>query len=316
MKLENPRTASRCRQIEAARSPACSRARPTRWASPPPSASASRSPIPSKIVYPGDGVTKAQLVAYYDAVAEAHAAAHRASARSRWCAARRDAASRFFQKHDSGGFPARVQEGPDHRERRPSRHLPLHRRRGGPRRRRADERARIPHLGQPYRQARKCPTASSSTSTPTRASISRGAPGGRCRHPRPPRQARASRPFRWSPAARASTSSRRCSRRARLAGGQSCSATPSPKSWRRRARPLHRQYPQGEAQGPHVRRLSAQRARRDRRCPILDAPREGAPCAVPVSWDELATLEAANGFSLEAAAARARAPIPGPTISS
>jgi bifunctional non-homologous end joining protein LigD len=38
--------------------------------------------------------------------------------------------------------------------------------------------------------------------------------------------------------------------------------------------------------------------------------REGAPVAVPVSWVELKTLDAANGFSLEAAAARMREPDP------
>ncbi len=44
--------------------------------------------------------------------------------------------------------------------------------------------------------------------------------------------------------------------------------------------------------------------------PFSTRSREGAPCAVPVSWDELATLDRANGFSLGAAAARAKAPDP------
>jgi bifunctional non-homologous end joining protein LigD len=44
--------------------------------------------------------------------------------------------------------------------------------------------------------------------------------------------------------------------------------------------------------------------------PFSTRSREGAPCAVPVSWDELATLERANAFSLGAAAARARGPDP------
>ena len=38
--------------------------------------------------------------------------------------------------------------------------------------------------------------------------------------------------------------------------------------------------------------------------------REGAPCAVPVGWDELPGLEAPNMFTLAAAAARARTPDP------
>jgi bifunctional non-homologous end joining protein LigD len=38
--------------------------------------------------------------------------------------------------------------------------------------------------------------------------------------------------------------------------------------------------------------------------------RAGAPCAVPVSWDELETIEAGNVFTMEAAAARAKLPDP------
>jgi bifunctional non-homologous end joining protein LigD len=38
--------------------------------------------------------------------------------------------------------------------------------------------------------------------------------------------------------------------------------------------------------------------------------RQGGPCAVPVAWDELETIEAANIFSLETAAARAKEPDP------
>ena len=44
--------------------------------------------------------------------------------------------------------------------------------------------------------------------------------------------------------------------------------------------------------------------------PFSTRSREGAPCAVPVSWEELKTLGRANGFSLPAAAARAQAPDP------
>jgi bifunctional non-homologous end joining protein LigD len=38
--------------------------------------------------------------------------------------------------------------------------------------------------------------------------------------------------------------------------------------------------------------------------------REGAPCAVPISWDELPKIASANAFPVEAAAARARLPDP------
>jgi len=46
--------------------------------------------------------------------------------------------------------------------------------------------------------------------------------------------------------------------------------------------------------------------------PFSTRSREGAPCAVPIGWDELETLEAANSFSLAAAAERARSPDPWP----
>ncbi len=46
--------------------------------------------------------------------------------------------------------------------------------------------------------------------------------------------------------------------------------------------------------------------------PYSTRSREGAPCAVPVTWDEVETLEAANLFSLEAAAWRAQQPDPWP----
>ena len=46
--------------------------------------------------------------------------------------------------------------------------------------------------------------------------------------------------------------------------------------------------------------------------PFSTRARVGAPCAVPVSWDEIATLDRANGFSLPQAAARAQEPDPWP----
>ncbi len=47
-------------------------------------------------------------------------------------------------------------------------------------------------------------------------------------------------------------------------------------------------------------------------CPWSTRAREGAPCAVPVGWDEVGTLERANQFSIEQAAARAGQPDPWP----
>jgi len=44
--------------------------------------------------------------------------------------------------------------------------------------------------------------------------------------------------------------------------------------------------------------------------PFSTRSREGAPCAVPVSWDEVPELRAANQYSLKAAAARAAVPDP------
>ena len=47
-------------------------------------------------------------------------------------------------------------------------------------------------------------------------------------------------------------------------------------------------------------------------CPWSTRSREGAPCAVPVGWDEVETLKGANLFSIQQAAARARQPDPWP----
>lgn len=46
--------------------------------------------------------------------------------------------------------------------------------------------------------------------------------------------------------------------------------------------------------------------------PFSTRARPGVPCAVPVAWEELDTLKAANAFSLETAAERAGAPDPWP----
>lgn len=46
--------------------------------------------------------------------------------------------------------------------------------------------------------------------------------------------------------------------------------------------------------------------------PYSTRSREGAPCAVPVNWDEVKKLERANGFSLAEAAVRAAGPDPWP----
>jgi bifunctional non-homologous end joining protein LigD len=46
--------------------------------------------------------------------------------------------------------------------------------------------------------------------------------------------------------------------------------------------------------------------------PFSTRAKPGAPCAVPLAWDELGTIEAANVFSLGEAAARAQGPDPWP----
>ena len=46
--------------------------------------------------------------------------------------------------------------------------------------------------------------------------------------------------------------------------------------------------------------------------PFSTRARAGAPCAVPVSWDEMGSLKSANGFSLREAAARAEGADPWP----
>jgi bifunctional non-homologous end joining protein LigD len=46
--------------------------------------------------------------------------------------------------------------------------------------------------------------------------------------------------------------------------------------------------------------------------PFSTRSREGAPCAIPVTWDEVPALDRANGVSLTEAAARAKAPDPWP----
>ena len=67
---------------------------------------------PDRVVYPGQGITKSALVAYYEAVAEAmlpHIANRPLSlvrcpqGRAKQC---------FFQKHDTGGFPPQLRSAP------------------------------------------------------------------------------------------------------------------------------------------------------------------------------------------------------------
>jgi bifunctional non-homologous end joining protein LigD len=46
--------------------------------------------------------------------------------------------------------------------------------------------------------------------------------------------------------------------------------------------------------------------------PFSTRAKPGAPCAVPLGWDEIKTLDRANSFSLSEAAARAKATDPWP----
>jgi bifunctional non-homologous end joining protein LigD len=43
-------------------------------------------------------------------------------------------------------------------------------------------------------------------------------------------------------------------------------------------------------------------------CPWSTRARAGAPCAVPVTWDELPTMESASAFDVFGAASRAQLP--------
>jgi bifunctional non-homologous end joining protein LigD len=47
-------------------------------------------------------------------------------------------------------------------------------------------------------------------------------------------------------------------------------------------------------------------------CPFSTRAKAGASCAVPVGWDELADIQAANVFSIAEAASRAEMPDPWP----
>ncbi len=72
-----------------------------------------------------------------------------------------------------------------------------------------------------------------------------------------------------------------------------------------RAPALHRHHVEGQAQGPHLHRLAAQRARLDRDCTLLAARATRiASVAVPVSWRELGSIEHANAFTIPDVLAR------------
>ena len=163
---------------------------------------------PDRVVYPDDGVTKAELVAYYAAVAErcCHYVADRPLSLVRAPGRRQRPPVLPEARHRR--LPRRLQEGRDPRHRRRRRQVPLHRRRpgliGG-----VQMNALEWHIWGSRRDMRRKARAHHLRHRPRRRPRLRAREAGREGHPRHPRRARASRASRWSPAARASTSSPR-----------------------------------------------------------------------------------------------------------
>ena len=195
-------------QAEARKARAEPSSSPTRWASRPPKRLGVKLTHPDKIVYPAR-TSPRRSSSPITTPSPSACCRTSPSGRCRWCALPdRAARSRSSRSTTPAASPT-----PSRRSRsprttaRPTIYLYIDGPRR-PRRRRADERARVPHLGQPHRQARKA-RPHHLRHRSRRGPRLRHDQAGRRRHPRHARATSASRPSRWSPAARASTSSRR-----------------------------------------------------------------------------------------------------------
>ena len=123
---------------------------------------------PDKVVFPGNGITKRQLAAYYLLVKDRILPLPSSTGRCRSCGARDGAEGDcFFQKHASAGVPRRLQADP-HQGEGGERRLSLYRGRPRADRVRPDGRAGSFTSGARTTIRWRNPTASSSTSTPTR----------------------------------------------------------------------------------------------------------------------------------------------------
>ena len=172
---------------------------------------------------------------------------------------RRSASSRSTT---SGTFGPHVKHIPIKEKDGDDRGLSLFRRHPRPARLRADGHDRIPRLGQQGRQGRISRPAGVRPRSRRRPRLRQGegrggSAEGAARRPRP-QDLPAAVGRQGHPRRRAA----RCIEG--LADGQELRRALQPRDRRGRAGDVHRQHPQGPAQGPHLPRLAAQPARRDR----------------------------------------------------
>ena len=238
--------------------------------------------------------------------------------RSAWCAARWGADGNcFFQKHDSGGFPdamhhvaiaevvGRAGEQYFYVDDLPGIVA------GG-----ADGRRWSSTSGARASTRSRSRTASSSTSTPTSASTSRtcAAPPSTCATGL---RRLASRHFPMLSGGKGFHVIAPLTRRAEWPRGEGLLQGLRGPARRGGAGPLRRQHGEGEAEGPHLRRLSRNERGSTAIAPYSTRARDGAPVAAPITWEEVETVKAANHFtvrSMPRADAR-RSAIHGPAIS-
>ena len=265
---------------------------------------------PDRVVFDGQGVTKGDLAALLRGRRRPDARPCRRPAACRWCAARR-ASNRhcFFQKHDSGGFPDGVGTVEVDGEGRQQGRLsdPVQCRR--PRRRGADEHARIPHLGLAQRAGWRSPTGWSSTSIPTRGSTF----GDVKTAAFDMRDRLADLGLATFPMVTGGKGVHVVAPLERRQGWDEVKAFA-----RGFAHLLAREEPdryvaddvQGQAQGPHLRRLAAQRARLDRHRPLFHPLARGRTGGNARHLGRARRLDRANGFDTEAVIERLDDPDP------